>query len=464
MTQGRIYLVGAGPGSPDLITLRGLRALREATWIVADSLLPSDYHVQLGLRTGVRTTWLEHGETRDRYAEILEQMARAAEAGEVVVRLKNGDPFLFGRGCEETTFLTRRSISWEAIPGISVSTAGPTLGTLPLTSRDRGRSFAFVTARCSGGRLNSDFPRADTLIVFMGTSILGEIAEQLEADGWERSTPVAVLSRVSMCWENHCSGTLATIAELADRSGITSPAIVVVGEAAARPEELPPRPRILFAGEYPDDYRCLGDVVHWPALVTVPVAGASVGLSRHLGDLRSGRFGWIAFTDPASVSLFFRKVNDAGGDARWLGRTRVVAVGRHTRRRLIDHGLRADVTWSTDEVPAWESVLAGGGRRRVLVCRGEDDSAALEESILAAGGQAETAILFVRRPHPDLGRPLPAHDVILFTRPAELAAYVEAYGSVVRNAQAWCADDASASAWVGGQPNASPPLATAAVE
>ena len=447
MSPGRVYLVGAGPGSPDLITQRGLRALRQATWIIADSLLPTNYLSELGIPVDTRTTWLEHGDTRDRYAEILKEMARAAEAGHIVVRLKNGDPFVFGRGCEEAEFLTGRGIAWEAIPGISVSTAGPTLAGLPLTSRTRGRSFAVVTARCSGGALNRNFPRADTLVIFMGASVLRQIADQLIRDGWSGQTPAAVLSRVSLAWENRCDATLETIAAAAEDGRIASPAILVVGEAAVQKSELPRRPRILFAGEYPDAYRCLGELVHWPALVTVPADEAGAGMGRHFVDLRRGHYGWIAFTSPTSVRLFFQRAGQRRLDARLIGRTQIIAVRDHSRRLLLEHGLRADLVLDGDAESRLPEVLNRDGNRSILVCGGRREVSQFQRWVLEAGGIARALVLFDRRPHPDLGHPMPTHDAILFTSTLEAAAYVEAYGPRVWESQVWYADEAAHSKW-----------------
>ncbi|HSW44882.1 MAG TPA: uroporphyrinogen-III C-methyltransferase [Phycisphaerae bacterium] len=444
---GKVYLVGAGPGSPDLITLRGLRALRGASWVIADSLLTGEYLSELGIPARVRLTCLQHGDTRDHHEQILERMARAAEAGEVVVRLKNGDPFLFGRGCEENEFFTSRGIFWEVVPGVSASIAGPTLAAMPLTSRDRGRSFAVVTARCSGGRLNPDYPKADTLIVFMGISVLGEIAARLIEQGWPPETPAAVLSRVSMPWENRCSGTLETIAPMLDDMAIAAPAILVVGVGAAWETELPRRPRILFAGQHPDDFRHLGDVIHWPALVAEPIESARSLLTDCLNDLRRGRYGRVVFADSTTLQIFFQGINDLGGDARSLAGVKVVAADDPVARRLREQGVRPDLILagrSAEQIARTPEASSGAG---ILVVGESRQVAGLEQAGLVAGDSLVRLSLLIRRLHPDLGRPLPAHDAIVITSPEEIDAYVQAYGVGVWKAQIWFADDAARITW-----------------
>ena len=338
MPAGKVFLIGAGPGSPDLLTVRGLRALREATWIIADSILPEDYLDGLGIAASTRVTRLEHGDTRDHYDEIMARMVGAVEQGQIVARLKSGDPFVFGRGCEEIEFLAARSVQWEVVPGISVCTAGATLAALPLTSRDRGRSFAVVTARCSGGGLNRTFPLADSLIVFMGAGVLQEVADGLARDGWAPETPAAILSRVSLAWERRCIGRLEDIAAMAAENHIVSPAIVIVGAAAAGENMLPPRPRILLAGDHPEEYAHLGEVIHWPATVAEPVVPADPRPGSAFRATRRRAVRLDRIQRPDEYSLLFQRTGSARPGfpvARWHAyrgrRTPRAPLARRTR-------------------------------------------------------------------------------------------------------------------------------------
>ncbi len=436
-SPGKVYLVGAGPGSPDLITVRGLRALREASWIIADSLLPDGYLADVGIAPTAKVTLLEHGDTRDRYDAIMEEMARAVGVGQVVARLKNGDPFVFGRGCEEIAFLAARSIAWEVVPGISVSTAGPTLAALPLTSRSHGRSFAVVTARCSGGKLNRQYPLADTLIIFMGAGVLDEISSGLLRDGWSPETPTAILSRVSLAWERRCGGRLDSIASVAVAGHITSPAILVVGEAAAREDCLPRRPRILYAGDDPAEHAHLGEVIHWPALVAEPVPAARSGFERRVEELAAGRFDWIVFSDSASVRFFFREVDRRGLDSRLFGAVRIASAGRLGRHLLRERGLRADFSLDDglESLPVWAGSLGSG--LRVLISHTGGDLHDMSAAVCALGGEAVTMLVAEQKPHPDLGLPLPPHDAIFFTAAGQATAYVQAYGPSVVQGDIW---------------------------
>ena len=434
--RGKVFLVGAGPGAPDLITVRGLRALREASWIIADSLIPEGYLLDVGLDSSTKVTHLDHSDTRDRHATIMEQVILAAEAGQTVVRLKNGDPFVFGRGCEEIAALDARNIPWEVVPGLSVCTAGASIATLPLTSRDTGRSFAVVTARCNGGQVNLDYPQADTLVIFMGTGVLARISEILIQDGWSPQTPSAVLSRVSLAWERQCVSRLDRIAAQAAEHHITAPAILIVGQAAVSQDALPHRPRVLFAGDDPSEHNHLGQLIHWPALVAETAQELRPALDRRFDELIAGRFGWILFHNATSARFFFREMDRRRLDSRSLARVRIAAKGHLAGHVLREHGLRVDYQLDGDPQAdrAWAKQVMKN--QKVLVCRGRDESHALDASI-----QSTAAILYEYRQHPDLGLPLPDHDAIFFTKPAEVRAYLQAYGPKVLEGDVWYEND-----------------------
>jgi len=229
---GIVYLVGAGPGDPELITVRGLRCLRQADVVVYDRLVdarllaeapPSARRVYAGKRPGRQAL---------RQEEIDALLVRQARAGRVVVRLKGGDPFVFGRGAEEALACAAAGVAWEAVPGVSSAVAVPGLAGIPLTHRGVAASFAVATGHCAGeDRLDwAALARIDTLVVLMGAARLDEIAALLERHGKPRDTPAAIVENGTREDERVLTGTLADIAALAAAAGVASPATLVVGE------------------------------------------------------------------------------------------------------------------------------------------------------------------------------------------------------------------------------------------
>ena len=438
-----MYLVGAGPGAPDLISLRGLRALRAADLIIIDSLLPRAFLNDLAIPTAGKTVvWLQPGETLERHDEINRRMVEAAQAGQVVARLKGGDPFVFGRAKSEVDFLTAHGVAWEVIPGATVATVGPAAAGLQLTSRDAGRSFAVVTGRLAGGALNDDCPRADSLVVFMGVGKLREISANLIGGGWDPKTRAVVIERSTLPWERRAGGELREIADVAARLNIAPPAILLIGAVVDRASAFAGLPQILFAGtENPAPYRQLGDILHWPALELVPLTDNSERIAGVLSQLATRHFQNVVFCGPAAARLFFQAVAEQGRDARVLAGIDVLAVGNGTAEQLAEHGIRADAV-SRDEQEIVHVLPSRLRPRSRLLLIGEQEETENVQAALASLDKeiAITSVPLVKmRINPDLGRPLPQFDVVLFTDPREVRAYHDAYGADAFRHGVWCA-------------------------
>ncbi len=240
--QGVVYLVGAGPGDPELLTLRGLRCLRQADVVVYDRLV--DARLLDEAPAAARRVFAGKGPGRQalRQEEINALLVRQARAGRVVVRLKGGDPFVFGRGGEEALACAAAGVAWEAVPGVSSAASVPGLAGIPLTHRGVAAGFAVVTGH-SAGEDDLDWgalARVDTLVVLMGAARLGEIAALLRAHGKPPETPVAVVENGTHPDERVLTGTLADVAEIAAAAGLASPAVIVVGEVVRLRSALAP--------------------------------------------------------------------------------------------------------------------------------------------------------------------------------------------------------------------------------
>lgn len=235
MTSGRIILVGAGPGDPDLLTLRAVRALAEADVVVHDGLVDGRVIAMApdARRISVAKRRARHTMPQ---AEIGALLVREALAGHVVVRLKGGDPFIFGRGGEEVEAARRAGVPVEVVPGVSSALGAAAQALMPLTHRDHASVVSFVAGQCKGLSEQNWAGLAGkgrTLVIFMGVATAGVIAEKLMADGLSPDVPVALLERGTLPGARVIRTLLADLEGAVRRYGVKSPALIVVGAVAA---------------------------------------------------------------------------------------------------------------------------------------------------------------------------------------------------------------------------------------
>jgi len=237
---GRVFLVGAGPGDPELITIRGLRCLRRAEVLLYDRLVSPELIAEAPRSALKIDAGKSAGRRSARQEEICRQLVAHARAGRTVVRLKGGDPFLFGRGGEEALACAAAGVPCEIVPGVSSALAAPGAAGIPVTHRGLAGSLAIVTGHCAeGDRIDwRAAARLDTVVVLMGLSRLAEIVAALRAAGRAVDTPAAVIASATLPEETSVFGTLADIARLATEAGIEAPATLVVGEVVRIGETL----------------------------------------------------------------------------------------------------------------------------------------------------------------------------------------------------------------------------------
>ena len=250
---GKVYLVGSGPGDPDLLTVKAKRLLEEADVVLHDKLpgpeiigmIPEEKREDVGKRAGGEWTPQEY--TNRRLVEL-------AREGEHVVRLKGGDPFVFGRGGEEMEHLASEGIPFEVVPGITSAVGGPGTAGIPVTHRDHASSVSFVTGHEDPTKAESAVEwdalaaTGGTIVVLMGVGKLPEYTAALREAGMDPETPVALVERATWPGMAVATGTLDDIAAVRDAEGIEPPAITVIGEVAAT------RERVLeFLRDHPDD-------------------------------------------------------------------------------------------------------------------------------------------------------------------------------------------------------------------
>ena len=407
---GTVYLVGAGPGDPGLITVRGLGALRGADVVVYDRLVS----VAL-LELAPRAERVFAGKSARRHdmtqAQINRALVSRARRGLSVVRLKGGDPFVFGRGGEEAEALAAAGIPFEVVPGVTSAIAGPAAAGIPVTHRDWAASIAIATAHEAPGKAGSRLDwealaRADTVVLLMGVERLGEAAAALIAAGKPRSTPVAVISSATMPSQRTVVAPLSRIATAARRAGISPPAVIVVGDVVALRSVLggwDTRPlsgsRVLVtrtreqASELSGVLRELGaEVVEAPAIRVEPPTSWSA-VDRSATRLRDGRYAWVVFTSANGVRFFFSRLRTARLDTRAFGAARIAAVGAGTAEALRFHGIEPDLTPRTFTTEAIGRAFPRG-TGPVLLARADTTEPGLEEALRAKGWTPERVTVY----------------------------------------------------------------------
>ncbi len=352
---GSVTLAGAGPGDPGLITVKSLAALRTCDTVVYDSLAseellretkPDCRKINVGKRAG------HHSKKQEEINAILINEARM---GRQVVRLKGGDPFVFGRGGEEILALQEAEIPYQVIPGVTSPVAALASAGIPITHRGISRSFHVVTGHTRDNGIPEDVEKLanvpGTLVFLMGLNHLGEICDCLIQNGKSRHTPAAVIQNGTLPEQRTVRGTLEDIQEKCEEAKIGSPAIIVVGEAAAlHMEGTMKRPldgvRIGMVGT-PSFTRRLSAALQEKGGKAEPVYTMDVQAFPGSPAVRQcmeelDTYTWAAFTSANGVRLFFDMVMESGKDMRAFGRMKVAAVGPGTAKELEKRGIRAD--------------------------------------------------------------------------------------------------------------------------
>jgi uroporphyrinogen III methyltransferase/synthase len=422
---GIVYLVGAGPGDPGLMTRRSLELIATADAILHDRLIPPG--ALEGARPDAELTYVgkEPGNPAMSQEEINDLLVELGRAGKSVVRLKGGDPFVFGRGGEEAEALRDASVPFEVVPGVTAGVAAPAYAGIPVTHRDAASAVAFVTGHEDPAKAESAldaeglarFP--GTLVFYMGVKNLPLIADGLIAAGRDPAEPAAVIRRGTYPDQQTVTGTLADIAERVADAGLTAPAITLVGPAATLRETLSwverrplhgkrvavTRARAQASGLAARLRELGAAVVETPAIriEPCPVEGGVANAIDAIGD-----YSLICVTSPNGVALLFDALAERGLDARALAAATVAAIGPGTARELERRGVRADVvpprSVAESLVEALGEIPVEG--KRVLVARAVEARDVLPDALRDRGAKVDVVGLYetVVEPLSDEGR------------------------------------------------------------
>ena len=404
---GIVYIVGAGPGDRKLITLKGVECLRRADVVIYDLLL-NDALLE---HCPAHTEKIQAPDPRvraTRQPELNQMLIEHAKAGKVVVRLKGGDPYIFGRGGEEAVALTEAGVPFEVVPGITSAIAASAYAGIPVTHRNYASSVAFVTGHSAALHPDSNInwerlaTAVDTLVVYMGVAHLRQIAEQLVAYGRNPQTPVSLVRVGTTPQQQVVQGTLDDIVQKVEAARLKSPAVIVIGEVNRLREQLrwfDTKPlfgkRILVtraraqASEFANFLEANGaEVIQFPTIYIQPLPIHK----KHLYDVES--YDWIIFTSVNAVEIFYSHLRYVGKDARAFSSSKICAVGPKTVEALNHIGIHPDFVPSHSRGSAVAAEIAEVFDKKILLPRAEIATSDLPKGLRRKGAYVDDVPLY----------------------------------------------------------------------
>lgn len=365
--KGKVYLIGAGPGDPELFTLKAAKRLKEADVVLYDYLsnpallkyAKPDAEIICADRRGAKAA---DGSIFNQ-SIINRLIIEKAKKGKIVARLKGGDPFIFGRGGEEAEILAANKIPFEIVPGVTAA-SGLAYAGFPLTHRKFASSVSLITGHEDPNKPGSsvdwkNISRTGTLVFYMGIENLPKIVKKLIDAGRPRTTPAALIEWITRGAQREVYGTLADIVKKAKVAKVKAPALIAVGEVISLHQKLNWRKRLPLAGQtivvtrsrdqasiLSDKLNALGaEVIEFPTIEIVPPKSYRL-LDQAIANLQ--KYHYIVFTSRNGVNHFFQRLMHKGKDARSLSQAKVAAIGPGTGNELIGHGIKPDFQANCD--------------------------------------------------------------------------------------------------------------------
>jgi len=447
---GVVYLVGAGPGDPGLMTVRGAELVASADVILYDRLIPQA--ALSGAREDAELVYVgkRPGAPEIPQSEIETTMVERARAGRSVVRLKGGDPFVFGRGGEEAETLAAAGVPFEVVPGVTAGVAAPAYAGIPVTHREDASAVAFVAGHEDPSKDGSSIDWdalarfRGTLVLYMSVKRLPDVAARLIAGGRSADEPAAAVERGTTPAQRTVSATLADLPDAVAAAGIAPPAVMLIGPVAARRETigwLEQRPlfglRVVVtraraqASGLAATLAALGaDVIELPAIRVVPRID-SAEVSDAVGAIHS--YALVCLTSPNGVRVLFDALEAAGLDARALANATVAAIGPGTARALAARGIRADVVPERSVAEALVESLEAVDvtDRPVLVARAADARDVLPDALRERRAKVDVVALYetvAEEPDPEAVEAASSADYVTFTSSSTVRNFVAAIG------------------------------------
>jgi len=411
--KGRVYLIGAGPGDPGLITVRGLSLLRRADVVVYDQLASPELLKEAPAAAELLYVGKKAGAHALPQGGINELLVQKARAGLTVVRLKGGDPFVFGRGGEEAEELAAAGIPFEVVPGVTSAVAAPAYAGIPVTHRRYTTLATFITGHEDPTKEASTIPWAalgqnpGTLVFLMGVKNLAENCRRLVAAGRAPETPAAVIQSGTTLTQRTVVGTLADIAHRARKADIKPPAVLVVGGVVelAGPltwwENRPLWGKTVVVTRSRDQASHLVELLNAAGARCLEVPTIEISPPADFAPLDAAlqqlsRYDWVIFTSVNGVNAFMGRLFHMGLDVRVLGRARLAVIGPATAQALRDYGLVADVVPDTFQAEGLLEVLAPRllGGTRLLLARAEQARDVLPDGLIRLGAKLDVVPVY----------------------------------------------------------------------
>jgi len=445
VAAGKVWLVGAGPGDPGLLTLKGARALAQCDTLVYDylasaaivNLAPPDCEkIYVGKKAG------QHTLTQD---EITALIVRLGRDGKKVVRLKGGDVFVFARGGEEAQALAEAGVPFEIVPGITSAIAAPAYAGIPVTHRDHNTSFTIATGHedPTKGYSSLDFAklanRKATTIFLMAMGNLAGIVAKLRENGLDGDTPVGIVHEGTKPTQQVLTATIDTVVDEVARTGITAPAIVVIGDVVRERERIRwfdaqplfgKRVLVTRPAHQADDFATrLWEAGAEPVLApTIAIGPPDDPAAAREAVARVREYGWLVFTSRNGVDAFFDVLSELGCDARALGDVRVAAIGPKTAEALAARGIRADLIPPVyvNEAVATELLARTVPGDRVLVYRAQEAREVLPETLREHDRIVDVVAAYATRfvDDPELAATSERADIVTFTSSSTVAGFI----------------------------------------
>ena len=460
--SGKVYLVGAGPGDPGLLTIKGRECISQADVIIYDYLANEALLKYAGNHAEIIYVGKKGSSHTMPQEEINSLIIDRARRGQIVVRLKGGDPFIFGRGGEEAEEVFKAGLDFEVVPGVTSAIAVPAYAGIPLTHRDYTATVAFITGHEDPQKQESDIAwdklatGAGTLVFLMGVGNLPHIAQNLMVHGRSPDTPVAIIRSGTVVQQKTLVGPLRDIARLAEKSDIKPPAIIVVGEVVLLREKLnwfETRPlfgkRILVtrareqASGFIEALTRLGaECIEFPTIEVVPPESWGP-LDQAIQSLDN--YQWLVFTSVNGVKFFLERLEAAGKDIRDLKGLKIAAIGSKTAETWYRFGVKPDIV--PDEYRA-EAVVACFGRygikgAKILIPRAAEAREILPEELKKMGAEVDVVPAYhTIKPDQATGklREMLKHgtiDMVTFTSSSTVNNFVEMFKDDAKRLQEW---------------------------
>ena len=442
--SGKVYLVGGGPGKPDLITVRGLNILKEADVVIYDYLV--DRQLLEYTKEGAELVCCDRLAKKGRYSDgfsihqekITNLVIEKAKKDKKVIRLKNGDPSIFSRCSQELEALAKARIEFEIVPGVTAASTTSCLTGIPLTDREYATDCVFVTGHEAPSKDESmldwnAIAKNGTVVLYMAVENLADIVKKLVEAGKDKNTPVAVVQNASLLNQRVLRGTLKDIVVKAKDEKIKPPAIIIIGKVAKLEKNfnwLRRNKRVLFTGLSEERFFIRGTYFHLP-LIKICLLENYDKFDDYLRSIR--KFDWVVFASRYGVEYFFKRLNAIGNDARALTHIKIAAVGNSTKNRLLDFGIHADL------VP-WEESSRGLLKRfkkeningkRIFMPRSDLSDKGLKNGLKRLGAVVISSYAYrnvMPSDLPDLE--LSNFDEIMFTSPSTVRNFKKRYGKI----------------------------------